>query len=160
MYQNDLKNMSKETSNTWKQSKCNNRTNGQNRPKICCMRALFLCASVAVRVRLDRALLQKRPKPTTHFHVTHHRKTKYYITPATRYNTLQHTATCCNMLQQHNSSPAHIQYSRCTFVYVARLQQTATTATHCNTLQHTATHCNTPQYTATHRNRQHDVASS
>jgi hypothetical protein len=46
-------------------------------------------------------------------------------------NTLQHTATHCNILQH--------------------------TATHCNTLQHPATHCNTLQHIATHCNTLHHV---
>jgi len=54
----------------------------------------------------------------------------------TPYDTLQHTATHCNTLQ-------NIANPRNT------LQHTAThtmhrTATHCNTLPHTATHCHTP----------------
>ena len=54
---------------------------------------------------------------------------------ATQCNTLQHTATCCNMLHytlQHTATQCNILWR---------------TATHCNTLQHTATHCNTLQHT-------------
>ena len=37
-------------------------------------------------------------------------------------------------------------------------QDTAYTATHCNTLQHTATHCNTLQHTATDDAVEQDTA--
>ena len=48
----------------------------------------------------------------------------YFTFNPTHYNTLQQTATDCEIRPN--------------------------TATHCNTLQHTATHCNTPQHPATH----------
>ena len=57
---------------------------------------------------------------------------------ATFCNTLQHTATHCNILHMHWTES--VWYN---MLY---------TATHCNTLQHTATHCNTLQLTATHCN--------
>ena len=56
------------------------------------------------------------------------------------FNTLQHDATRCNMLQH---AATHIFWSS-----VLALAGSL----HCNTLQHTATHCNTLQYTATHYN--------
>ena len=72
-------------------------------------------------------------------------------------NTLQHTATHCNIRVWH---PSHHGADYPTPLYATQhcntLQHTATQCTtmqhsaHCNTLQHTATHCNTLQHTATH----------
>jgi len=59
------------------------------------------------------------------------------------YNTLQHTATHCNLNQVGHSA---------TFSRMFQAYSNWHTATHCNTLQHTATHCNTLQHTATHCN--------
>jgi len=59
-------------------------------------------------------------------------------------NTLQHTATHCNT-PQHTAT--HCNTLQHTATHCNALQHTAT---HCNTLQHTATHCNTLQHTATH----------
>ena len=53
-------------------------------------------------------------------------------------NTLQHTATHCNALQQTKHSA---------------------TAPHCNTLQHTAAHCNTLQHTATHEGTSSNICT-
>ena len=58
---------------------------------------------------------------------------------ATHYNTMQHTATLCDTLQQDL-----LHYYKITLQH---------TAIHCNATQHTATHCNTLQPTATHCNR-------
>jgi len=52
-------------------------------------------------------------------------------------NMLQHTATCCNVLQ-HRQEPHHI--------HTGRLSR------HCNILQHAAAYCNTLQHAATHCN--------
>jgi len=66
-----------------------------------------------------------------------------YLNTATRYNTLQHSATLCNILQ------CTVAYC-CTTLLDTLLK---CIATHCNTLQtHVATHCNTLQQTATHSN--------
>jgi len=51
---------------------------------------------------------------------------------ATRYNTLQSTATHCNAMNN---------------LFYTERQTGEDAATHCNTLQHTATHCNTLQRT-------------
>jgi hypothetical protein len=75
-------------------------------------------------------------------------------------NTLQHTATHCNTLQERERQQrgALLQH---TATHCSTLQHTARerasakrcfVATHCNTLQHTATHCSTLQHTATHCN--------
>ena len=50
-------------------------------------------------------------------------------------NTLQHTATHCDTLHNHDA-------------FIVR--HSATPATHWHTLEHIATHCNTLQHTATH----------
>jgi len=49
-------------------------------------------------------------------------------------NTLQHTATCCNMLQQLQKEQTQDEFTL-----------GWSTVTHCNTLQYTATCCNTLQ---------------
>jgi len=61
------------------------------------------------------------------------------------FDTLQHTATHCNMLQHaalNCNTPCH--------GHDGDLDTLQNTATLCNTLQHTATHCNTLPWTATH----------
>jgi len=90
------------------------------------------------------------------------------------YNTLQQTATHCNMDYRHVSSSFFLggglrHMSMClwyrgralqhTAAHCSALQHTAVlcstmqhTETHCSTLQHTAAHCNTLQHTATHCN--------
>jgi len=55
-------------------------------------------------------------------------------------DTLQHTATYCNILQH---TATHCNTLKHTATYCNILQHTAI---HCNTLQHTATHCNTLQH--------------
>ena len=92
-------------------------------------------------------------------------------------NTLQHTATYCNILQPiaTNCNTLQCTVIRCKTL-CNTLQHSATTlqqhcnniattlqhtARHCNTLQHTTTHCNTLQHTATHCNTlQHTVLNS
>ena len=56
-------------------------------------------------------------------------------------NTLQHTATHCNALQQ-SGLPLN--------TWVPQVYSVQHTATNCNALQHTATHCNALQHTDTH----------
>jgi len=60
-----------------------------------------------------------------------------------RNNTLQHTTTSCNRLQQWH----HIEHTAQHWAINCNTLQR--TATHCNMLQHIATHCNTLQHTAT-----------
>ena len=74
-------------------------------------------------------------------------------------NTLQRTATHCNMhCMQIWACSSSLSTSIQTATHCNTLQHTATrmqhTATHCNTLQRTATHCNTLQHTVTHCNMQ------
>ena len=86
------------------------------------------------------------------------------IYAATRYSTLQRTATHCNALQR---TATHCNALQHTAAHCNTLQHTTThcntgvalgrisiiwAPTLCNTLQHTATHCNTLQHTATHCN--------
>ena len=67
-------------------------------------------------------------------------------TPATRYITLQHTATHCNTLQHTAAHHTTVQH---TATHYNKVQHSAT---QCNTVQHTATHCNILQQIATHCN--------
>jgi len=76
---------------------------------------------------------------------------------ATHCNTLQHTATYCNILLKLQHTATYCNALQHTATHCIALQRTTThcnalqrTATHCNTLQHTATHCNTLQRTATY----------
>jgi len=65
---------------------------------------------------------------------------------ATRCNTMQHSATLCNM-------PQHLQHTlQQSATLCNTLQHSATPTTLCNTLQHTATRCNTLQHVATQCN--------
>jgi len=73
--------------------------------------------------------------------------------------TLQHTATHCNTLQQncHTLQPSATGVlqvvGRVGGLFNKELHDTLHhIASYCNTLQHTATHCNTLQHTATHQN--------
>jgi len=68
-------------------------------------------------------------------HTVAHWKTPHHA--ATRYTTQHHLAPHCTALQH-------------TFFW--RRCCSASTATHCNTMQHTEIHCNTLQHTATHCN--------
>ena len=72
---------------------------------------------------------------------------------ATHCNTLQHTAKRCNTLQHTHhllKPPASTARSHRHKMYNCLLVPSASTATHCNILQHTAAHCNALQNTATH----------
>ena len=62
-------------------------------------------------------------------------------------HTLQYTAPLCNARQQTATHATHCNTLQHTATHCNTLQHTAA---HCNTLQHTATHCNTLQHTATH----------
>ena len=60
----------------------------------------------------------------------------------TRWSTLQRAATHCKCMHKlHVCLHVHA----CMLVRIIHMQRTATTATHCNALQHTATHRNTLQ---------------
>jgi len=63
-------------------------------------------------------------------------------TRATHYNTLQHTATHCNTLQQQTATRWFHKTPR------KRYPSSRHTAAHCNTLQHISAHCSTLQHTA------------
>ena len=60
---------------------------------------------------------------------------------------LQHTATHCNTLQHtathYNTLHLHCNALQRIATHCNTLQHTASRCTHCNALQHTATHCNT-----------------
>ena len=82
---------------------------------------------------------------------------------ATQCNSLQHTATHCNILQRHVllrriSLQVCNTYQRTHYTTTPRLASSyflasmRHTTTHCNTQQLTATHCNTLQHTKTHCN--------
>eukprot|EP00277_Geminigera_cryophila_P042876 CAMPEP_0173078884 /NCGR_PEP_ID=MMETSP1102-20130122/14588_1 /TAXON_ID=49646 /ORGANISM="Geminigera sp., Strain Caron Lab Isolate" /LENGTH=71 /DNA_ID=CAMNT_0013950649 /DNA_START=30 /DNA_END=242 /DNA_ORIENTATION=- len=57
-------------------------------------------------------------------------------------NTLQHTATPCNTLQQLKSSPKVPHACLPVFTHPAAAARADATATQLRTLQHTATYCN------------------
>ena len=85
---------------------------------------------------------------------------RLHVTNATPCNTLQHTATHCNIRVREYRSAAVMESFTCH--ESNKLQQAAS---RCNTLQHTATHYTTLQHTATHCNtlqptKSHDLVSS
>ena len=133
---------------------------------------------------LSRAENLVAPLSTNHASTSHVGRTRTlslsqtnYSWKGTHHNTLQHTATRCNTLQNWSrwTNPNSIlvtnklfmkRHTNCstakqnkalqhTTTYCNTLQHTIIyrdtlqrTATHCNTLQRTATHCNTLQHSA------------
>jgi len=106
------------------------------------------------------------PHTQTRMHTrTHTHCAIYCNTLKTLWNTLQHSATHCNMwyyqfeLTGHwhlNLSTLSILHPLHLFVRMCDMNHSLQyTSTHCNTLQHSATHCNTLQHTAHCNTLQH-----